>query len=155
MELDQLRQERELLREEIAQVSARLKASRDELQETERRLESGREQAGQSLQLLQDSLQEERRKRQTAEEDCRAHAEVCPKSFSCQFGITELRAKSRRHSVACVCKLQEGNSCELDRRKPAECGNVLSSLLNFLGSSDSVCNFVLGFFPFSQILLST
>ncbi|PNF30873.1 Golgin subfamily A member 5 [Cryptotermes secundus] len=75
LELDQLRQERELLREEIAQVSARLKASRDELQETECRLESGREQAGQSLQLLQDSLQEERRKRQTAEEDCRAHAE--------------------------------------------------------------------------------
>ncbi|PSN34205.1 hypothetical protein C0J52_13135 [Blattella germanica] len=41
LELDQLRQERELLREEVAQVSARLKASRDELQETERRLESG------------------------------------------------------------------------------------------------------------------
>lgn len=75
LELEQLRQERELLREEVAQVSARLKASRDELQETERRLESGREQASQSLQLLQDSLQEERKKRQAAEEDCRSHAE--------------------------------------------------------------------------------
>lgn len=71
LELDQLRQERDLLREEIVQVSARLKASRDELQEMERRLESGREQASQSLQLLQ----EERKKRQTAEEDCRTHAE--------------------------------------------------------------------------------
>lgn len=77
LELDQLRQERELLREEVAQVSARLKACRDELQETEHRLESGREQASQSLRLLQDSLQEERKKRQAAEEDCRTHAEVC------------------------------------------------------------------------------
>jgi predicted nucleic acid-binding Zn-ribbon protein len=73
LELDQLRQERALLREEIVLVSARLKASRDELQDMERRLESGREQASQSLQLLQ----EERKKRQTAEEDCRTHAEVC------------------------------------------------------------------------------
>lgn len=71
LELDQLRQERALLREEIVLVSARLKASRDELQDMERRLESGREQASQSLQLLQ----EERKKRQTAEEDCRTHAE--------------------------------------------------------------------------------
>lgn len=102
LELDQLRQERELLREEIAQVSARLKASRDELQETERRLETGREQAGQSLQLLQDSLQEEHRKRQTAEEDCRAHAEVCPKASSCT--IPEMLERSRHHSVACVCR---------------------------------------------------
>ena len=76
LELDQLRQERELLREEVAQVSARLKATRDDLQETERRLESGREQASQSLQLLQDNLQEERKKRQAAEEDCRSHSEV-------------------------------------------------------------------------------
>lgn len=73
LELDQLRQERELLREEIVQVSARLKASRDELQEMERRVESGREQASHTLQLLQ----EERKKRQTAEEDCRTRAEVC------------------------------------------------------------------------------
>lgn len=77
LELNQLRQERELLREEVAQVSVRLKACRDELQETEHRLESGREQASQSLRLLQDSLQEERKKRQAAEEDCRTHAEVC------------------------------------------------------------------------------
>lgn len=81
LELDQLRQERELLREEIAQVSTRLKATRDELQETERRLENGREQASQSLRLLQDSLQEELKKRQTAEEDCRIHAEVCAYSI--------------------------------------------------------------------------
>lgn len=87
LELDQLRQERELLREEIAQVSTSLKASRDELQETERRLENGREQAGQSLRLLQDSLQEERKKRQTAEEDCRTHAEVCAPYMSPNPGI--------------------------------------------------------------------
>jgi len=77
LELDQLRQERDLLREEIVQVSARLKASRDELQEMERRLETGREQASQSLQLLQ----EERKKRQTAEEDCRTHAEVGDRTY--------------------------------------------------------------------------
>jgi predicted nucleic acid-binding Zn-ribbon protein len=72
LELDQLRQEQELLREEVAQVSARLKASRDELEETERRLESGREQVSQYLQLLQ----EERKKRQAVEEDCRTRTEV-------------------------------------------------------------------------------
>jgi len=77
LELDQLRQERDLLREEIVQVSARLKASRDELHEMERRLETGREQASQSLQLLQ----EERKKRQTAEEDCRTHAEVGDRTY--------------------------------------------------------------------------
>ncbi|XP_069681007.1 golgin subfamily A member 5-like isoform X1 [Periplaneta americana] len=75
LELAQLRAERDLLREEATTAASRLRASRDELAEMEKRLETGREQAAQALQRLQDGLQEERRRRQAAEEDCRAHAE--------------------------------------------------------------------------------
>lgn len=75
LELAQLRAERDLLREEVATMASRLRASRDELAETERRLEAGRETAAQALQRLQDGLQDERRRRQAAEDDARTTAE--------------------------------------------------------------------------------
>lgn len=128
LELEQLRQERELLREEIAQVSARLKASRDELQETERRLESGREQAGQSLQLLQDSLQEERKKRQAAEEDCRAHAEEL-RSVRDELLRQKAQLASRvREREAELTKLRS----QLSQRPSSPAGDELESRLHAL-----------------------
>ncbi|KAK7865036.1 hypothetical protein R5R35_000051 [Gryllus longicercus] len=75
LELQQLRQERELLREETAQTTARLQAVRDELLEAEKRLETCREQAAETQLKLQEKLAEERKRRQAAEEDCKSHGE--------------------------------------------------------------------------------
>ncbi|XP_021929852.1 golgin subfamily A member 5 isoform X2 [Zootermopsis nevadensis] len=128
LELDQLRQERELLREEVAQVSVRLKACRDELQETEHRLESGREQASQSLRLLQDSLQEERKKRQAAEEDCRTHAEELRSvrdELSRQRAQLALRVREREAELT---RLRS----RLSQRPASPTGDELESRLHVL-----------------------
>lgn len=71
-----MRQEREFLREENAQITARLKALRDELLEAEKRFDAFRDQAADVQRGLISNLETERVSRQAAEEDCKAHAEV-------------------------------------------------------------------------------
>ncbi|XP_066997516.2 golgin-84 isoform X2 [Anabrus simplex] len=75
LEMESIQQEKELLREENAQISVHLQASREEVLELEKKLDSFQEQAANTERTLQSQLMEERRRRQAAEEDAKTHVE--------------------------------------------------------------------------------
>ncbi|XP_075227561.1 golgin subfamily A member 5-like [Lycorma delicatula] len=75
MELQQLREERGALNEECQQMSNRLEIISGELANAERKLESVKEEAAATQYKLQESLLQEQRRREVAEEDCRAQTE--------------------------------------------------------------------------------
>nr|CAD7415561.1 unnamed protein product [Timema poppensis] len=128
LELEQLRQERELLREESAQVCARLQAAREELQGAESRLDAFKEQTTSSVQALQNSVQEEKRKRQAAEEDCRTQAE----------DLRSLREELTRERATLASKVREWETeltklrNQLSKRPSSALGGELESRLHAL-----------------------
>nr|CAD7429684.1 unnamed protein product [Timema monikensis] len=128
LELEQLRQERELLREESAQVCARLQAAREELQGAESRLDAFKEQTTSSVQALQNSVQEEKRKRQAAEEDCRTQAE----------DLRSLREELTRERATLASKAREWETeltklrNQLSKRPSSVLGGELESRLHAL-----------------------
>lgn len=75
MELQQLRDERNVLSNECQRLSGLLEAERLRVCELERTLEAVREESSQTQQSLQEALTQQTRHRQVAEEDCRAQTE--------------------------------------------------------------------------------
>lgn len=75
MELQQLRDERNVLSNECQRLSGLLDAERLRVSELERTLEAVREESSQTQQSLQEALTQQTRHRQVAEEDCRAQTE--------------------------------------------------------------------------------
>nr|CAD7398749.1 unnamed protein product [Timema cristinae] len=128
LELEQLRQERELLREESAQVCARLQAAREELQGAESRLDAFKEQTTSSVQALQNNVQEEKKKRQAAEEDCRTQAE----------DLRSLREELTRERATLASKAREWETeltklrNQLSKRPSSVLGGELESRLHAL-----------------------
>nr|CAD7456235.1 unnamed protein product [Timema tahoe] len=128
LELEQLRQERELLREESVQVCARLQAAREELQGAESRLDAFKEQTTSSMQALQNSVQEEKRKRQVAEEDCKTQAEE----------LRSLREELTRERATLASKAREWETeltklrNQLSKRPSSVLGGELESRLHAL-----------------------
>nr|CAD7588299.1 unnamed protein product [Timema genevievae] len=128
LELEQLRQERELLREESVQVCARLQAAREELQGAESRLDAFKEQTTSSMQALQNSVQEEKRKRQAAEEDCKTQAEE----------LRSLREELTRERATLASKAREWETeltklrNQLSKRPSSVLGGELESRLHAL-----------------------
>ncbi|XP_063225587.1 golgin subfamily A member 5 [Bacillus rossius redtenbacheri] len=128
LELEQLRSERELLREEAAQACARLQAARDELQASEARLDACREQAATAARTLQDSVQEERRRRQVAEEDCASQAEelrALREELARQCGLLARRVQERDQELSRL-------RAQLARRPASPPGGELESRLHSL-----------------------
>nr|CAD7447550.1 unnamed protein product [Timema bartmani] len=128
LELEQLRQERELLREESVQVCARLQAAREELQGAESRLDAFKEQTTSSMQALQNSVQEEKRKIQVAEEDCKTQAEE----------LRSLREELTRERATLASKAREWEAeltklrNQLSKRPSSVLGGELESRLHAL-----------------------
>ncbi|KOC67336.1 Golgin subfamily A member 5 [Habropoda laboriosa] len=75
MELNQLRQERDMLREENQQISEQLRIVREELINTDVKLEKMRQKSAEANVQTQEILATERRRRLDAEEDARLHSE--------------------------------------------------------------------------------
>ncbi|XP_066589036.1 golgin-84 [Prorops nasuta] len=75
MELNQLRQEREALREENQHISKQLQLTRDELAATDMKLEKFRQKSAEATAQAQEFLASERHRRIEAEEDAKLHAE--------------------------------------------------------------------------------
>lgn len=74
-ELEQMREELQLLRQESATQAKSLQSARNDLQLFELQQEEQRQKAEAELVRLQNMLQEERSRRQAAEEDCKTHFE--------------------------------------------------------------------------------
>lgn len=75
MELQQLRDERNMLSTECQHLSGLLDTERLRVSELERTLEAVREESSHTQQSLQEALTQQTRHRQVAEEDCRAQTE--------------------------------------------------------------------------------
>ena len=75
MELNQLRQERDTLREENQQISEQLRIVREELMNADVKLEKMRQKSAETNIQTQEILATERRRRLDAEEDARLHSE--------------------------------------------------------------------------------
>ncbi|XP_031836064.1 golgin A5 [Nomia melanderi] len=75
MELNQLRQERDMLREENQQVSEQLRMVREELMNADVKLENMRQKAAEANMQTQEILTTERRRRLDVEEDARLHSQ--------------------------------------------------------------------------------
>lgn len=142
LELKAMRQEREFLREENAQITARLKALRDELLEAEKRFDAFRDQAADVQRGLISNLETERVSRQAAEEDCKAHAEE----------LRGMRSDIAKQRSALMSKLQD-REAELTRLRTqlsqkltpqnAELGSRLQVLTNTLVQKQNTLEMVL------------
>ena len=75
MELNQLRQERDTLREENQQISSQLRIVREELMNADVKLEKMRQKSAETNIQTQEILATERRRRLDTEEDARLHSE--------------------------------------------------------------------------------
>lgn len=81
-EIEQLRKEVELLHQESASQSKQLQSVRNDLHMCELQQEEHRQKAESEIDRLQKKVQDERARRQTAEEDCRIHLEELKTSKS-------------------------------------------------------------------------
>lgn len=76
MELNQLRQERESLREENQQICEQLRISREELIKADARFEESRRESALAVAQAQEAVVAERNRRLAMEDDSRSHSEV-------------------------------------------------------------------------------
>ena len=100
MELNQLRQERDILREENQQISEQLRVVREELMNADVKLEKMRQNSAEANVQAQEILATERRRRLDAEEDARLHSEE----------IRSLKDELIRQRNSYTSQLQKSNS---------------------------------------------
>ncbi|XP_029052248.1 golgin-84 [Osmia bicornis bicornis] len=100
MELNQLRQERDILREENQQISEQLRIVREELMNADVKLEKMRQNSAEANVQAQEILATERRRRLDAEEDARLHSEE----------IRSLKDELIRQRNSYTSQLQKSNS---------------------------------------------
>nr|XP_012147678.1 PREDICTED: golgin-84 [Megachile rotundata] len=100
MELNQLRQERDILREENQQISEQLRIVREELMNADVKLEKMRQNSAEANVQAQEILATERRRRLDAEEDARLHSEE----------IRSLKDELIRQRNSYTSQLQKNNS---------------------------------------------
>ncbi|XP_046609401.1 golgin-84 [Neodiprion virginianus] len=97
MELDQIRQEREALREENQQLCDQLRIAREELVNADTKLEQSRQDTAMAAVQIQETLALERNRRLAIEEDSRHHAEE----------LRSLQEEVSRQRSALASKLQK------------------------------------------------
>lgn len=100
MELNQLRQERDILRDESQQTSEQLRIVREELMNADSKLEKMRQKYAEANVQAQEILATEKRRRLDAEEDARLHSEE----------IRSLKDELIRQRNTSTAQLQKSNS---------------------------------------------
>ncbi|XP_051174592.1 golgin-84 [Leptopilina boulardi] len=103
MELNQLRQEREVLREENQQVCEQLRLSREELIAADLKLENFRQKIIEISKQAQETIATERRRRLDAEDDARQHTEearALKEQFILQENSTSLKLRKQEAEIS-------------------------------------------------------